>query len=84
LLVPVQGEGMAGEPISARLRERIWRDFPDPCAAKGIEGALRKLAVELEDSRQSPERLLTAGCGDRGRGRGPVSLGSPPCADGLA
>ncbi|MGW6544518.1 hypothetical protein ACWGBH_16910 [Streptomyces massasporeus] len=51
---------MTEEPISERLRERIRRDFPDPDAAKGIEGALRKLAVELADSRQSAERLLTA------------------------
>ncbi|MFF5844647.1 hypothetical protein ACIP4T_25480 [Streptomyces massasporeus] len=69
---------MAEEPISDRLRVRIRRDFPDPEAAKGIEGALRKLAVELEESRQSPERLLTAAVviadGDVDRFRSAVRL----------
>ncbi|MFG2270438.1 hypothetical protein ACGFNY_11790 [Streptomyces chartreusis] len=51
---------MAEEPISARLHKRIHRDFPDPEAAKGIAGALRVLATELERSQESPERLLTA------------------------
>ncbi|WP_330461556.1 hypothetical protein OIB37_34610 [Streptomyces sp. NBC_00820] len=51
---------MAEEPITDRLRARIGRDFPDAGAARGVEGALRKLAGELESSLQSPERLLTA------------------------
>ncbi|MEU1414006.1 hypothetical protein [Streptomyces sp. NPDC005731] len=46
--------------ISARLHERIRRDFPEPDAARGVVGALRVLGVELEDSRQSTERLLAA------------------------
>lgn len=51
---------MADGLISARLHSRIARDFPEPGAAKGIEGALRKLAEELKDSRQDPERLMAA------------------------
>ncbi|MEV6482774.1 hypothetical protein [Streptomyces sp. NPDC051576] len=51
---------MAEDLISGRLRRRIRRDFPDTDAARGIVGALRILAVELEDSGQSTERLLTA------------------------
>ncbi|WP_329337650.1 hypothetical protein OG866_23940 [Streptomyces sp. NBC_00663] len=51
---------MSEDLISARLHARIQRDFPDPGAAKGIEGALRKLAEELQDSRQDMERLLAA------------------------
>lgn len=51
---------MTEDLISARLHERIRRDFPDVDAARGVVGALRVLGVELEDSRQSPERLLTA------------------------
>ncbi|MDQ0714331.1 MoxR-like ATPase [Streptomyces luteogriseus] len=78
LSVLMEGEGMAEEPISDRLRDRIRRDFPDPDAAKGIEGALWKLAVELEDSLQSPERLLTAAVviadGDVDRFRSAVRL----------
>lgn len=54
------GGGMDEDVISARLHERIRRDFPDAEVAWGIVGALRVLAVELEDSRQSVERLLTA------------------------
>ncbi|MET7568870.1 hypothetical protein ABZT04_10230 [Streptomyces sp. NPDC005492] len=46
--------------ISARLHRRIRQDFPDAEVARGIVGALRILAVELEDSRQSAERLQTA------------------------
>jgi hypothetical protein len=53
-------DGVAEESISVRLHARVQRDFPDPGAAKGIEGALRKLAEELKDSRQDTERLLAA------------------------
>ncbi|WP_371598539.1 hypothetical protein [Streptomyces sp. NBC_00564] len=51
---------MAEDVISARLHARIRRDFPDAAVARGVVGALRVLAVELEDSRQSTERLLAA------------------------
>ncbi|MEU6245486.1 hypothetical protein [Streptomyces sp. NPDC047024] len=34
--------------ISARLRRRIRRDFPDAEVARGVAGALRGLAEELE------------------------------------
>lgn len=46
--------------ISDRLLGRVRRDFPDADVRRGILGALRILAVELEDSLQSTERLLTA------------------------
>ncbi|MFG1670199.1 hypothetical protein [Streptomyces sp. Y7] len=69
---------MAEEPISARLHERIRRDFPDPDAAKGIEGALRVLAGELARSGESAERLLAAAVviadGDVNRFRSAVRL----------
>ncbi len=72
------GDGVAEEPISARLHKRIHRDFPDPGAAKGIVGALRALAAELERSQESPERLLTAAVviadGDVNRFRSAVRL----------
>ncbi|MDT7845072.1 hypothetical protein [Streptomyces justiciae] len=70
---------MAEEPITARLHTRIERDFPEPGAAKGIEGALRVLAGELEGSRQDTERLLAAAVliadGDVDRFRSAVRLG---------
>ena len=69
---------MTEEPISARLHERIRRDFPDPGAAKGIEGALRVLAGELSGSGESTERLLAAAVviadGDVDRFRSAVRL----------
>ncbi|MFF7595842.1 hypothetical protein [Streptomyces mirabilis] len=69
---------MAEDEISARLHERIRRDFPDADTARGVVGALRILAVELEDSRQSMERLLTAAvviaAGDVDRFRSAVRL----------
>ncbi|MER5468911.1 hypothetical protein [Streptomyces sp. NPDC002685] len=69
---------MAGDLISARLHERVRRDFPDADAARGIVGALRVLGVELEDSRQSTERLLAAAvvfaAGDVERFRSAVRL----------
>lgn len=69
---------MSEEPISARLHARIQRDFPDADATKGIEGALRKLAGELQDSRQDMERLLAAAVlcakGDVNRFRSAVRL----------
>ncbi|MFF0737055.1 hypothetical protein ACFYVK_36255 [Streptomyces chartreusis] len=69
---------MAEEPISTRLHDRIRRDFPDHGDAKGIEGALRVLAVELEYSRQSTERLLAAAVviadGDVNRFRSAIRL----------
>ncbi|GAA3900988.1 hypothetical protein [Streptomyces lannensis] len=69
---------MGEEPISARLHERVRRDFPDAEAARGVVGALRVLAVELESSLQSTERLLTAAVviagGDVGRFRAAVRL----------
>lgn len=72
------GDGVAEEPISARLHKRIHRDFPDPGAAKGIEGALRVLATELERSHEDPERLLTAALviadGDVNRFRSAIRL----------
>ncbi|MYW53537.1 hypothetical protein GTY64_19020 [Streptomyces sp. SID8376] len=51
---------MPEDSISARLHERIRRDFPDHDAAQGVEGALRALAVDLGDSQQDTERLLAA------------------------
>ncbi|WRZ91236.1 hypothetical protein OHB54_20455 [Streptomyces sp. NBC_01007] len=45
--------------VSARLYERIRRDFPDAHVARGVAGALSALAVELEESQQDTERLLT-------------------------
>ncbi|MFD8422393.1 hypothetical protein [Streptomyces sp. NPDC059466] len=69
---------MVEDVISARLHERIRRDFPDADAARGVEGALRILGAELEDSRQSTERLLTAAlviaAGDIDRFRSAVRL----------
>ncbi len=69
---------MTEEPISARLHKRIQRDFAEPGSAKGIEGALRGLAVELEHSRQDAERLLAAAVliadGDVGRFRSAIRL----------
>ncbi|MGC0339521.1 hypothetical protein [Streptomyces sp. SLBN-8D4] len=69
---------MAEVVISARLHARIERDFPEPGAAKGVEGALRKLAEELQDSRQDPERLMAAAVliaqGDVGRFRRAVGI----------
>ncbi|MFD8910014.1 hypothetical protein [Streptomyces sp. NPDC059575] len=46
--------------ISARLRKRIRRDFPDAEVARGVAGALRGLAEELEYWGQDPERLMAA------------------------
>ncbi|MFG3048994.1 hypothetical protein ACGFZR_29225 [Streptomyces sp. NPDC048241] len=46
--------------VSARLVRRVRRDFPDAEEARGVVGALRGLAVELADSRQSAERLMAA------------------------
>lgn len=51
---------MEQDRISARLHERIRRDFPDADAARAIVYALRTLAVGLETSRQDMERLLAA------------------------
>lgn len=69
---------MADDLISARLHGRIRRDFPDADVARGIIGALRIPAVELEDSLQSTERLLTAAvviaAGDVDRFRSAVRL----------
>ncbi|WP_369248528.1 hypothetical protein [Streptomyces sp. R41] len=69
---------MAGDLISARLQERIRRDFPDADVARGVVGGLRVLAVELEDSRQSSERLMAAAvliaAGDVDRFRSAVRL----------
>jgi hypothetical protein len=42
--------------IGARLLRRIQRDFPDAEAARGVVGALRKLALEEKYS----ERILAA------------------------
>ncbi|MFE9602559.1 hypothetical protein [Streptomyces hokutonensis] len=73
-----KGDGVIEEPISARLRQRIRRDFPDADAARGIVGALSVLAAELENSLQSTERLLAAAVviadGDVGRFRSAVRL----------
>jgi len=78
LLLFEEGEGAGEEQISARLHERIRRDFPDADAACGVIGALRVPAVELESSLQSTERLLTAAVviadGDVGRFRSAVRL----------
>ncbi|MEV0912364.1 hypothetical protein [Streptomyces hokutonensis] len=69
---------MAEDVISARLYRRIRRDFADADVARGIVGALRVLAVELEGSLQSAERLLTAAvviaAGDVERFRSAVRL----------
>ena len=69
---------MDEDVINARLHSRIRRDFADADVARGIVGALRVLAVELEDSLQSAERLQTAAvvfaAGDVERFRSAVRL----------
>ncbi|WP_157876803.1 hypothetical protein [Streptomyces graminilatus] len=69
---------MAEDAISARLGERVRRDFPDADVARGVAGALRVLAVELGGSQQDMERLLAAAvliaAGDVDRFRSAVRL----------
>lgn len=52
---------MERDQISARLHERIRRDFPDADIARGVVYALRAMAVEHDDgSPRGTERLLAA------------------------
>lgn len=52
---------MGRDQISARLHERIRRDFPDADIARGVVYALRAMAVEHDDgSPRGTERLLAA------------------------
>ncbi|MEJ8637446.1 hypothetical protein [Streptomyces sp. MS2.AVA.5] len=69
---------MIDDVISERLHRRIRRDFPDAEVAKGVAGALRVLADEAGDSRQSSERILAAAVfiasGDINRFRSAIRL----------
>lgn len=52
---------MGQDRISARLHERVRRDFPDADMARGVVYALRAMAVEHDDgSPEGLERLLAA------------------------
>lgn len=55
-----EGGNVEGDRVSGRLLGRVRRDFPDGDVARAIVYALRKLAVDLESSRQDTERLLAA------------------------